>query len=227
MVVTVPEYCGRIVPKEQSFEADQYAGIFRFRFWYCGEWLEVVVDDRLPVVSDDWWPDFENTLLYCHNSKDENDMMAPLLEKAYAKLNGCYEFLDGGDPIEAMIDMTGGKLTHLGLNISDFIVILFLCVINIGVHEEYLTKSKYKSQKLSPKIMWEVIFKSLEMKSLVSVSTAPETSDEATKYGISSGHAYSVLDVFELISSGENELYSELRKSFDDKQEGNKIKLLK
>ena len=43
-------------------------------------------------------------------------MFGPLLEKAYAKLNICYEFLNGGDPIDAMIDMTGGykfKTTEL------------------------------------------------------------------------------------------------------------------
>lgn len=32
----------------------------------------------------------------------------PLLEKAYAKLNSCYEFLECGLAIDAMIDMTGG-----------------------------------------------------------------------------------------------------------------------
>ena len=36
-------------------------------------------------------------------------MFAPLLEKAYAKLNSCYEFLDGGDTVDAIIDMSGGK----------------------------------------------------------------------------------------------------------------------
>lgn len=31
-----------------------------------------------------------------------------MLEKAYAKLNTCYEFLDCGLAVDAMIDMTGG-----------------------------------------------------------------------------------------------------------------------
>jgi hypothetical protein len=35
-------------------------------------------------------------------------LKGPLLEKAYAKLKTCYEFLDGGYVIDAMIDMTGG-----------------------------------------------------------------------------------------------------------------------
>ncbi len=67
------------------------------------------MDDRLPVTQD-------GNLYYCHNNKDTNEMFAPLLEKAYAKLNSCYEFLDGGDTVDAIIDMSGGK---------KFIIIIF------------------------------------------------------------------------------------------------------
>ena len=73
------------------------------RVFHLGEWLEVVVDDFLPFHGND------NTLKFCRNTKDENEMFAPLLEKAYAKLYGCYEFLDGGDIVDALVDMSGGK----------------------------------------------------------------------------------------------------------------------
>lgn len=95
-----------------------------------------------------------------------------------------------------------------------------------GVHEEYRTRSRYKYLKLSPKTLWELIFTSIEMKSLISASTDEEASYEAQKYGICSGHAYSVLDAFEILAD-ENGVYNELRTSHSDKQDGNKIKLLK
>jgi len=104
-----PRFLDRVVPPDQNFEHG-YCGVFRFRFWHFGDWVEVLVDDRLPT--------YKGRLVYLH-STDPAEFWAALLEKAYAKLYGCYEALHGGFTTKALQDLTGGIVQSFSLTSQD------------------------------------------------------------------------------------------------------------
>ncbi|KAM3869258.1 calpain-1 catalytic subunit-like [Diretmus argenteus] len=88
----------QVVPLDQNFNKS-YAGIFHFRFWRFGKWVDVVIDDYLPTLYGE---------LLSVRSKTGNEFWAQLLEKAYAKVCGSYDDMNEGNSSEAFKDFSGG-----------------------------------------------------------------------------------------------------------------------
>lgn len=202
-ILNSPKLIQQTIPQDQTFDKDDYAGIFHFRFWVNGEWVDVVVDDFLPVSEN-------NQLLFCKNLVEKNEMYGPLLEKAYAKLHICYEFLIVGYPHDALIDFTGG--------VNE--------VYNLSFSRSSAPQDKFED----PNRLWEILYKSISLGSL-SIGTI------VTKDGYGIGAvlpnglvislAYSIMNVFELIDGG-NGQFNKMRDHGSEKPKAsNTIKLLR
>ncbi|KAF8716653.1 Cysteine proteinase, partial [Rhizoctonia solani] len=110
---------------------DEEVGVYGFVFYRDSGWIDVVIDDllytRIPKYEELWEDQkdlyhgdrerFEararigGKTLYFSRSKTENETWLPLLEKAYAKLNGDYQAIVGGFDAEAIEALTGGIST--------------------------------------------------------------------------------------------------------------------
>ncbi|XP_026142177.1 calpain-14-like [Carassius auratus] len=97
----------QVINEEQNFSVD-YAGIFHFKFWRFGSWVDVVIDDKLPTI--------DGQLVFVH-SKTPNEFWPALLEKAYAKVCGSYADMSMGSISEALMDFTGGP--HMTIKLSE------------------------------------------------------------------------------------------------------------
>jgi len=96
---------------EHKAGAEQSLGLYRVTLNKHGWWTCVIVDDYLPCIA--------NKPCFAKNDCDPAELWVSLLEKAYAKLNGSYSAITGGDALHAMSDLTGYPTTRFDTEWDD------------------------------------------------------------------------------------------------------------
>ncbi|PON98045.1 Peptidase C2, calpain family [Trema orientale] len=141
-------------------------GIYTVRFCIQGEWVPVVVDDWIPCESLGK-PAFAT-------SRKGNELWVSLLEKAYAKLHGSYEALEGGLVQDALVDLTG------------------------GAGEEIDMRSAQAQIDLASGRLWSQLLRFKQEGFLLGAGSPTGSDVHISSSGIVQGHAYSLLQVKEV-----------------------------
>ncbi|KAG0278841.1 hypothetical protein BGZ95_002990 [Linnemannia exigua] len=143
---------------------NEQVGVYGFIFFKDGDWVSTVVDDQILYKINSLSGRRELYFSSCH---DERESWLPLMEKAYAKIHGDYESLDGGYTAEGIEDLTGGTASMM-----------------------------FTSDILDKDRFWEEEMKEVNKNTLMGCCIQFEE-ESPEKNGIQSGHAYSVLNVAE------------------------------
>ncbi|MBA0851502.1 hypothetical protein Goshw_020885 [Gossypium schwendimanii] len=141
-------------------------GIYTVRFCIQGEWVPVVVDDWIPCESLGK-PAFAT-------SRKGNELWVSILEKAYAKLHGSYEALEGGLVQDALVDLTG------------------------GAGEEIDMRSPQAQIDLASGRLWSQLLQFKREGFLLGAGSPSGSDVHVSSSGIVQGHAYSLLQVREV-----------------------------
>ncbi|XP_027346143.1 calpain-type cysteine protease DEK1 [Abrus precatorius] len=141
-------------------------GIYTVRFCVQGEWIPVVVDDWIPCELPGK-PAFAT-------SKKGYELWVSILEKAYAKLHGSYEALEGGLVQDALVDLTG------------------------GAGEEIDMRSGEAQIDLASGRLWSQLLRFKQEGFLLGAGSPSGSDVHISSSGIVQGHAYSILQVREV-----------------------------
>ena len=150
-------------------EADEVEGRYTVRLYYEHQWRNITVDDRIPCGKDGF-------PAYGHNTT-RNEIWVCILEKAFAKMLGSYEALDGGYLEEGVVFLTGGRPERLYIN----------------NWSNSPSKQPWRKDRLWDKL---VMYNNEEILMGCGItSDRGEAPNEAK--GLVAGHAYAILDVKE------------------------------
>ncbi|GBC10379.1 hypothetical protein RclHR1_09590002 [Rhizophagus clarus] len=169
-------------------DTGRHPGVFRFRFYRFGEWVEVVVDDYLPTK--------DGKLIYAH-SRNPDEMWVSLLEKAYAKLCRCYEALEAGTASDALVDLTGTIPDTIELpNTTHFDEIPNTLTSHCS--SMTVTANKNVVEQMGLKNFITMMIIANKKGALMSCNINPlegETQQERLPNGLVIGHAYGITDI--------------------------------
>ena len=150
---------------DYSSACDEF-GIYTLRFYKDGGWKTVTVDNRLPCTP-------KGQLLLSRGA-DPTELWVPIVEKAYAKLHGCYELLGAGTVAYALKDLTGGAAQLLQFGQADV------------------------ESRIRNGMLWKEMTLLLKSGSLLGAAIRHDKARRNENLGIESGHCYSVVAVKEL-----------------------------
>jgi len=95
-------------------------GMYGVKFFVNGQWLTIVVDDRIPCIpwGSQWIPIFAGLKDHSAQEKNVKELWPMIFEKAWAKLHMSYEVTAGGDTSDATNYLTGGLVTKMEIPIG-------------------------------------------------------------------------------------------------------------
>ena len=161
-------------------------GIFVLRFYKDCSVMYVIIDDRVPVNVKDGRPVFAY-------AKDPNELWVCFIEKAYAKLHGCYKAIIGGYCHNGLCDMTGfpPRLMVFKSGFEGY---------NSSLDDATMTiADPVEKEKAKIELVWDMLVKYRKWNSLMGCSI--QNKDKKAKAeahgekGLIMGHAYSFLDL--------------------------------
>lgn len=154
-------------------------GLYVIRFFKDYGWRYVVIDNRLPCYGEAG----QDPALVFASCEDSSEYWVPLIEKAYAKLHGNYAALISGVTDDGLVDMSGFVSEKLKV---------------LDKRGRFNAKDLGSEDALWTKLQEDLAAGSMMGCSIVGQSIEGEVVKDGEFTGLYSGHAYSLLDAFEV-----------------------------
>lgn len=148
------------------------AGIYQVTLYITGEEKVITVDDYFPFCpsKNDW----------AFSKSVDNEIWVLILEKAWAKVHGSYQRIEGGNTAEALMSLTGAYVDYI-----------------------------FHSQVQNKDMLWRRIFLADQKKYVIATAASSKKTGtsgaEMKSSGIIDAHAYSLLEANPIITDSKKQ----------------------